>query len=149
VAGLWSWPLTSIQCRGQECVELYFHSPNSPPWHIDYSFVDCETMWRLNELLYFSFMAMPNESSELCTWNLVWKKIITIPTNFSSKFCTSRQLQTWWPRKTLRLCTTRLTYIKPVQIFPKNKMQKTGNMTMVMVAIIIIIIIIIIIGIFN
>jgi hypothetical protein len=25
-AGAWSWPLTSIQCRGQECVELYLHS---------------------------------------------------------------------------------------------------------------------------
>jgi hypothetical protein len=23
----WSWPLTSILCRGQECVELYLHSP--------------------------------------------------------------------------------------------------------------------------
>jgi hypothetical protein len=26
-AGAWSWPLTSIQYRGQECVELYLHSP--------------------------------------------------------------------------------------------------------------------------
>jgi hypothetical protein len=26
-AGAWSWPLTSIWCRGQECVELYLHSP--------------------------------------------------------------------------------------------------------------------------
>jgi hypothetical protein len=24
--GAWSWPLTSIYCRGQECVELYLHS---------------------------------------------------------------------------------------------------------------------------
>jgi len=23
----WSWPFPSIQCRGQECVELYLHSP--------------------------------------------------------------------------------------------------------------------------
>jgi hypothetical protein len=30
-AGAWSWPLTSIQCRGQECVEIYLHSPNTPP----------------------------------------------------------------------------------------------------------------------
>jgi hypothetical protein len=28
----WSWPLTSIQHRGQECVELYLHSPNTSPW---------------------------------------------------------------------------------------------------------------------
>jgi hypothetical protein len=28
----WSWPLTSILCRGQECVELYLHSPNTPSW---------------------------------------------------------------------------------------------------------------------
>jgi hypothetical protein len=28
-AGAWSWPLTSIYCRGQECVELYLHSPIS------------------------------------------------------------------------------------------------------------------------
>jgi hypothetical protein len=31
-AGAYSWPLTSIQCRGQECVELYCHSPNTPSW---------------------------------------------------------------------------------------------------------------------
>jgi hypothetical protein len=30
--GGWSWPLTSIQCRGQECVELYLHSPNTSSW---------------------------------------------------------------------------------------------------------------------
>jgi hypothetical protein len=28
-AGAWSWPLTSVQCRGQEYVELYVHSPNT------------------------------------------------------------------------------------------------------------------------
>jgi len=28
MAGAWSWPLTSIYCRGQEYVELYHHSPN-------------------------------------------------------------------------------------------------------------------------
>jgi hypothetical protein len=27
-AGAWSWPLTSIQCRGQECAEIYLHSRN-------------------------------------------------------------------------------------------------------------------------
>jgi hypothetical protein len=27
VAGAWSWPFTSIQCRGQERVELHIHSP--------------------------------------------------------------------------------------------------------------------------
>jgi hypothetical protein len=26
-AGAWSWPLTSIYCRGQEYVELYIYSP--------------------------------------------------------------------------------------------------------------------------
>jgi len=26
-AGMWSWPLTSIQCRRQECMELYLHYP--------------------------------------------------------------------------------------------------------------------------
>jgi len=25
--GTWIWPFTSIKCRCQECVELYFHSP--------------------------------------------------------------------------------------------------------------------------
>jgi hypothetical protein len=25
--GVWSWPLASTWCRGQECAELYFHSP--------------------------------------------------------------------------------------------------------------------------
>jgi hypothetical protein len=28
-AEVWSWPFTSIWCRGQECMELYFHLP--PP----------------------------------------------------------------------------------------------------------------------
>jgi len=32
-AGVWSWPLTSINCRGQECMQLYLHSPNTPSWH--------------------------------------------------------------------------------------------------------------------
>jgi hypothetical protein len=32
VAGAWSWPSTSILCRGQECVDLYLHSPNTPSW---------------------------------------------------------------------------------------------------------------------
>jgi hypothetical protein len=31
-AGAWSWPLTSIYCQDQECVELYLHSPNTPSW---------------------------------------------------------------------------------------------------------------------
>jgi hypothetical protein len=26
VAGVWNWPLTSVYCRGWECVELYLHS---------------------------------------------------------------------------------------------------------------------------
>jgi hypothetical protein len=30
--GVWSWPLTSVQCRGKECVELYLHSSNTPSW---------------------------------------------------------------------------------------------------------------------
>jgi hypothetical protein len=29
-AGTWSWPLTSIYCRDQECVVLFLHTPNSP-----------------------------------------------------------------------------------------------------------------------
>jgi hypothetical protein len=31
-AEAWSWPLTSIQCRGQECAELYLHYPNMSSW---------------------------------------------------------------------------------------------------------------------
>jgi hypothetical protein len=31
-AGGWSWPLTSIHCRCQECVELYLHFPTTPSW---------------------------------------------------------------------------------------------------------------------
>jgi hypothetical protein len=31
-AGSWSWPLTPISYRGQECVELYLHSPSTPLW---------------------------------------------------------------------------------------------------------------------
>jgi hypothetical protein len=30
--GTWSWPLTSIQCQGQECVDLYIHSRSTPLW---------------------------------------------------------------------------------------------------------------------
>jgi hypothetical protein len=29
-AEAWRWPFISIQYRGQNCVELYFHSPNTP-----------------------------------------------------------------------------------------------------------------------
>jgi hypothetical protein len=31
-AGVWSWPLTSICCRGQEYVELYLHHPDTSSW---------------------------------------------------------------------------------------------------------------------
>jgi hypothetical protein len=31
-AEAWIWPLTSIWCRGQDCVELYLRSPNTPSW---------------------------------------------------------------------------------------------------------------------
>jgi len=31
-AGAWSWQLTSVRCRGKECVELYLHSPSTPSW---------------------------------------------------------------------------------------------------------------------
>jgi hypothetical protein len=33
-AGAWSWPLTSIYCRGQEWVDLYLHFPNTPSWRV-------------------------------------------------------------------------------------------------------------------
>jgi len=32
--GTWGWSLTSICCRGQECVQLYLHSPNMPSWSV-------------------------------------------------------------------------------------------------------------------
>jgi hypothetical protein len=32
-AEAWSWPFTSMYGSGQECVELYRHSPNTPLWH--------------------------------------------------------------------------------------------------------------------
>jgi hypothetical protein len=32
VTGVWSWQLTSILCPGQECMDLYLHSSNMPPW---------------------------------------------------------------------------------------------------------------------
>jgi hypothetical protein len=31
-AGAWSWPLTSMWCRGQECVELHIRSPHTRSW---------------------------------------------------------------------------------------------------------------------
>jgi hypothetical protein len=34
-AGARSWQLTSIYCRGQECVELYLHFPSTPSWRGD------------------------------------------------------------------------------------------------------------------
>jgi hypothetical protein len=33
VARVWSQLPTPIQCQGQECMELHFHSPNTSPWH--------------------------------------------------------------------------------------------------------------------
>jgi hypothetical protein len=35
-AGTWSWPLTSISCRGQECVALYLHSSSTSSWRCAY-----------------------------------------------------------------------------------------------------------------
>jgi hypothetical protein len=34
--GAWSWSHTSIKCRGQECVELYLHSPSMSSWRDAY-----------------------------------------------------------------------------------------------------------------
>jgi hypothetical protein len=33
-AGAWSWPLIFIQCRDQECLELYIHCPHTPAWRV-------------------------------------------------------------------------------------------------------------------
>jgi hypothetical protein len=33
-SGSWSLPLTSMYCRGKECVELYLPSPYMPLWHV-------------------------------------------------------------------------------------------------------------------
>jgi hypothetical protein len=63
-AGAWNWPLTSIQCRGQECVELYLHYPNTPSrrgaqlkkaqWQLTCTFLRFLTFIRCVELLgYF------------------------------------------------------------------------------------------------
>jgi hypothetical protein len=35
-ARTWSWPLTSLKCRGYECVELYIHSPITSSWCVAY-----------------------------------------------------------------------------------------------------------------
>jgi hypothetical protein len=31
-SGAWSWPLTSVWCRGQEYVELHLYTPNTSSW---------------------------------------------------------------------------------------------------------------------
>jgi hypothetical protein len=31
-AEAWSWPLTPSSAEVKKCVELYLHSPNTPPW---------------------------------------------------------------------------------------------------------------------
>jgi hypothetical protein len=31
-AGAWRWPITSIECRAQECVELYLHPLSTSLW---------------------------------------------------------------------------------------------------------------------
>jgi len=31
-AGAWSCPFPSTQCWGKECVDIYLHSLNTPPW---------------------------------------------------------------------------------------------------------------------
>jgi hypothetical protein len=58
-AGAWSWPLTFILCRGQECADLYLHSPNTPflVWR---SF----KVWGQLHLYKFVFTIITNEISE-------------------------------------------------------------------------------------
>jgi hypothetical protein len=51
-AGEWSWPLGSINCRDQECVELYFHSPI----RIHGAVLRVEAQGQLYFLLSFTFM---------------------------------------------------------------------------------------------
>jgi hypothetical protein len=62
-AGAWSWPLTSTYCRGQECVELYLHSPRRPSWrsaqlkHRDnftFTFLDMVNVKKFKEKFIFA-----------------------------------------------------------------------------------------------
>jgi hypothetical protein len=56
-AEAWSWPLTSIWCRGQECAELYLNSSNTPSLRgaqlqhrdnfiLPYIYLSCLLLWR-------------------------------------------------------------------------------------------------------
>jgi len=58
-AEVWSWPLTSIYCPVQECVELYLHSPNSPSWRGD------QLKKSTGSTLPFTFISR-SDSSMLC-----------------------------------------------------------------------------------
>jgi hypothetical protein len=50
VAGAWIWPLISLKCQGQECVELYLH--------LQYVFMEwCSVKYRDSfTLLYFTLL---------------------------------------------------------------------------------------------
>jgi hypothetical protein len=68
----WSWPLTTIYCRGQECVELYLHSSYTPPWR-DAHLKNTGTTLPFYHVTLYSLTTENNVSScgSLCTWSEV------------------------------------------------------------------------------
>jgi hypothetical protein len=52
-AGAWSWPLTPSSSEVKECVELYLHSPNTPPWR------GAQLKHRDNLTFYLYWMTFP------------------------------------------------------------------------------------------
>jgi hypothetical protein len=69
-AGAWNWPLTSIQCRSQECVEIYLHSPNTSSWRG--ALLSTGTI--LPFYLYYYYYSLVFDV--FCVWKSQWSEVI-------------------------------------------------------------------------
>ena len=55
--GVWGWPITATCCWCEECMELYFHLPSMPSWHMQgqvhfsSGFVKPSERWRWHKLV--------------------------------------------------------------------------------------------------
>jgi hypothetical protein len=82
-AGMWSWPLTSIQSRVQECMELHLHSPNKYSWRgaqlsTGTTLINCEILYKqaknphLLVLIPLNYTFVSLNSSSLTDLEVKW-----------------------------------------------------------------------------